>query len=137
MAALANILTSLQGATKPQEVYTTQPDWISTVTLRPYQLQGLNWMASLSESPSLSGCILGDEMGLGKTLQAISFLGHLARKHTHGPFRMYPTTTTTTTTTSSSSPVTMTMRVFLHSCIHPLSLSPIPVHSGSCPSDVH
>lgn len=44
-------------------------------SLRPYQIQGLNWLVSLF-SNDLSG-ILADEMGLGKTLQTISFLGYL------------------------------------------------------------
>ncbi|CDK24316.1 unnamed protein product [Kuraishia capsulata CBS 1993] len=43
--------------------------------LRPYQIQGLNWLISLYQN-HLSG-ILADEMGLGKTLQTISFLGYL------------------------------------------------------------
>lgn len=43
--------------------------------MRPYQLQGLNWMVSLHHN-GLNG-ILADEMGLGKTLQTISFLGYL------------------------------------------------------------
>ncbi|TID21205.1 hypothetical protein CANINC_003485 [Pichia inconspicua] len=43
--------------------------------LRPYQIQGLNWLVSLNTN-DLSG-ILADEMGLGKTLQTISFLGYL------------------------------------------------------------
>lgn len=47
--------------------------------MRPYQLQGLNWMVSLHHN-GLNG-ILADEMGLGKTLQTISFLGYL--KHYH------------------------------------------------------
>ncbi|CCE65026.1 hypothetical protein TPHA_0J02060 [Tetrapisispora phaffii CBS 4417] len=44
-------------------------------TLRPYQIQGINWLISLYKS-GLSG-ILADEMGLGKTLQTIAFLGYL------------------------------------------------------------
>lgn len=43
--------------------------------LRPYQIQGLNWLIQL-HSNKLAG-ILADEMGLGKTLQTISFLGYL------------------------------------------------------------
>lgn len=38
------------------------------VTLRPYQLDGVSWLA---ERLTGGGCILGDEMGLGKTLQVI------------------------------------------------------------------
>lgn len=48
--------------------------------MRPYQLQGLNWMVSLHHN-GLNG-ILADEMGLGKTLQTISFLSYL--KHVRG-----------------------------------------------------
>jgi superfamily II DNA or RNA helicase len=40
-----------------------------TATLRPYQQQGLNWLAFL-RSAGLGG-ILADDMGLGKTLQAM------------------------------------------------------------------
>ena len=43
--------------------------------MRPYQLEGLNWMIRLYEH-GING-ILADEMGLGKTLQTISLLGHL------------------------------------------------------------
>lgn len=41
-------------------------------TLRPYQLEGLNWMQTLRELEV--GGILGDDMGLGKTLQALAHL---------------------------------------------------------------
>lgn len=52
--------------------------------LRPYQIQGLNWLISLYQN-NLSG-ILADEMGLGKTLQTISFLGYLRYyRHIRGP----------------------------------------------------
>ncbi|KAF9073555.1 SNF2 family N-terminal domain-containing protein [Rhodocollybia butyracea] len=44
--------------------------------LRPYQLTGLEWLASL-HSNNLNG-ILADEMGLGKTIQTIALLAHLA-----------------------------------------------------------
>ncbi|MEQ1744619.1 MAG: DEAD/DEAH box helicase [Saprospiraceae bacterium] len=40
--------------------------------LRPYQQQGLQWLAYLHEQ-GLGGC-LADDMGLGKTLQAIALL---------------------------------------------------------------
>ena len=48
-------------------------------TLRPYQKQGLNWMASLYNN-NTNG-ILADEMGLGKTIQTISLLAYLASEH--------------------------------------------------------
>ncbi|KAH3669516.1 hypothetical protein OGAPHI_001637 [Ogataea philodendri] len=54
--------------------FTESPAFING-KLRPYQIQGLNWLISLNQN-NLSG-ILADEMGLGKTLQTISFLGYL------------------------------------------------------------
>ena len=41
-------------------------------TLRPYQLQGFNWMTYLHDNSF--GGILADDMGLGKTLQTITLL---------------------------------------------------------------
>ncbi|KAF5389355.1 hypothetical protein D9757_004385 [Collybiopsis confluens] len=55
-------------------VFEESPPYIDG-EMRPYQLQGLNWMISLHHN-GLNG-ILADEMGLGKTLQTISFLGYL------------------------------------------------------------
>lgn len=53
-------------------------------TLRVYQKQGLNWLASLYNN-NTNG-ILADEMGLGKTIQTISLLAYLAcEKHNWGP----------------------------------------------------
>lgn len=43
-------------------------------TLRPYQLEGLNWLQTLRELEV--GGILGDDMGLGKTLQTLAHLLH-------------------------------------------------------------
>lgn len=46
--------------------------------LRPYQKDGLKWLAYLKSI----GCggILADDMGLGKTVQVIAFLGYLKEK---------------------------------------------------------
>lgn len=40
--------------------------------LRPYQLLGVRWMASLAKAGR--GGVLGDEMGLGKTVQSIALM---------------------------------------------------------------
>lgn len=48
-------------------------------TLRPYQKQGLNWLASLYNNDTNG--ILADEMGLGKTIQTIALLSYLACEH--------------------------------------------------------
>lgn len=52
-----------------------QPSCIKFGKMRPYQLEGLNWMIKLQEN-GVNG-ILADEMGLGKTLQSISILGFM------------------------------------------------------------
>ncbi|CEG46649.1 imitation switch isoform alias nucleosome remodeling factor 140 kda subunit [Plasmopara halstedii] len=54
---------------------TQQPSNIKFGTMKPYQLEGLNWMIRLHDS-GVNG-ILADEMGLGKTLQSISLLAYL------------------------------------------------------------
>ena len=46
-----------------------QPNCIEFGTLKPYQLEGLNWMIHLAEK-GLNG-ILADEMGLGKTVSVV------------------------------------------------------------------
>ncbi len=43
-------------------------------TLRPYQLEGFNWLAFLWQHQL--GGILADDMGLGKTLQALALIVH-------------------------------------------------------------
>ncbi|KAI0565699.1 DNA helicase [Gracilaria domingensis] len=54
-------------------------------TLRPYQLNGLNFLAFAWTKRN--NVILADEMGLGKTLQTISFLGWLMyARNIHGLF---------------------------------------------------
>lgn len=52
-----------------------QPGNICFGTMRPFQLEGLNWMIRLHDC-GVNG-ILADEMGLGKTLQTISLLAYL------------------------------------------------------------
>lgn len=54
---------------------TKQPAMLTGGELRPYQLDGLQWMLSLYNN-NLNG-ILADEMGLGKTIQTIALLSYL------------------------------------------------------------
>lgn len=61
-----------------------QPKLVTGGNLKPYQLEGLDWLCSLYEN-GLNG-ILADEMGLGKTLQTIAFLAFLREKGSFGPF---------------------------------------------------
>ncbi|XP_005098173.1 chromodomain-helicase-DNA-binding protein 1-like [Aplysia californica] len=54
-----------------QETLQEKYEW-SDLELRPYQLEGVNWMLGCHGDGH--GCILGDEMGLGKTCQTIAML---------------------------------------------------------------
>jgi DNA repair protein RAD16 len=49
-----------------------QPESI-TRKLKPFQLEGLNWMME-QEKTQYQGGLLGDEMGMGKTIQAVSLI---------------------------------------------------------------
>ncbi|KAA8527571.1 hypothetical protein F0562_034714 [Nyssa sinensis] len=67
-----------------QEKVTEQPSMLQGGELRPYQLEGLQWMLSLFNN-NLNG-ILADEMGLGKTIQTISLIAYLVEnKGVTGP----------------------------------------------------
>ena len=66
-AGLRSLAQRLKEAGAPQRV--AAPAGI-TVTLRPYQLQGVAWLQYLREH-RLAG-ILADDMGLGKTAQALA-----------------------------------------------------------------
>lgn len=44
-----------------------------TRALKPFQLEGLNWMVEQEKTPYKGG-LLGDEMGMGKTIQAVSLI---------------------------------------------------------------
>lgn len=53
-------------------------------TLRPYQLEGLNWL--LFSWHNNRNCILADEMGLGKTIQSLTFVNSVWENGIRGPF---------------------------------------------------
>ncbi|KAJ2081162.1 putative ATPase [Coemansia sp. RSA 988] len=67
-----------------ERVSRRQPREVTGGVMRDYQLEGMEWMASLYEN-GLNG-ILADEMGLGKTLQTIAFLCFLRERQVWGPF---------------------------------------------------
>ncbi|XP_058192879.1 probable ATP-dependent DNA helicase CHR12 [Rhododendron vialii] len=58
-----------------EEMVTEQPSTLQGGELRPYQIEGLQWMLSLFNN-NLNG-ILADEMGLGKTIQTIALIAYL------------------------------------------------------------
>ncbi|PGH31358.1 hypothetical protein GX50_05838 [[Emmonsia] crescens] len=69
---------------RKKQQYIGQPAIMSeSITLKNYQIVGINWLNLLFEQ-NLS-CILADDMGLGKTCQVIAFLAHLYEKGVKGP----------------------------------------------------
>jgi SNF2 family DNA or RNA helicase len=69
---LENIWTDLKGKPKPDLLDQTQPPRM-TVTLLPFQREGLKWMLLQERESEYKGGILADEMGLGKTIQMYVF----------------------------------------------------------------
>ena len=75
---------TLDGNSPPGVDSTGQPSLLENCTLKPYQMEGLNWLITLYEN-GLNG-ILADEMGLGKTVQSIALLAFIYEMDTKGPF---------------------------------------------------
>ncbi|MBW6500351.1 MAG: DEAD/DEAH box helicase [Bacteroidales bacterium] len=64
--------SKLKKLLNPEELQPINPSAGLTCEMRPYQVEGLNWMYWLQTS-GLGGC-LADDMGLGKTVQTIALL---------------------------------------------------------------
>eukprot|EP00949_MAST-11_sp_MAST-11-sp1_P000467 g467.t1 len=65
--------------------YRRSPRFKGGLTLRDYQVGGLNWLINCWYNRQ--GSILADEMGLGKTAQIAAFFNHLYQKENiRGPF---------------------------------------------------
>jgi chromodomain-helicase-DNA-binding protein 7 len=62
----------------------TSPNYKNGNTLRPYQLEGVNWL--LFSWYNGRNCLLADEMGLGKTIQSLTFLDGIFNYGIRGPF---------------------------------------------------
>lgn len=67
-----------------ERIASEQPSLLKNCILKPYQMEGLNWLITLYEN-GLNG-ILADEMGLGKTIQSIALLAFIYEMDTKGPF---------------------------------------------------
>lgn len=85
LSADENSDVDLKKKLKPsKEKFCNQPKIMGDgVTLKDYQIVGINWLALLFEK-QLS-CILADDMGLGKTCQVIAFLALLFERGIKGP----------------------------------------------------
>jgi hypothetical protein len=83
-----SMLALMVGNAAPRPPYlplTASPSYKHGNVLRPYQLEGLNWL--LFCWANRQPCIIADEMGLGKTVQSVAFLERLHSQHAlPGPF---------------------------------------------------
>ncbi|KAJ7157151.1 P-loop containing nucleoside triphosphate hydrolase protein [Mycena filopes] len=84
---LTNLIREMEGETpqsSPRRKFVVQPDLIVGGEMKPYQLDGLSFLAHMYRNGV--NCILGDEMGLGKTLQTLSLFAHIKETATtHQP----------------------------------------------------
>ncbi|KAI5301945.1 DNA repair protein rad16 [Ascosphaera pollenicola] len=69
---VSDMWETLRNVEPIQPVAVAQPPGI-TRDLKPFQLEGLDWMIK-QEASQWKGGLLGDEMGMGKTIQAVSLL---------------------------------------------------------------
>ncbi|WP_029259257.1 MULTISPECIES: DEAD/DEAH box helicase [unclassified Microbacterium] len=82
-----------------------------TATLRPYQKEGLDWLAFLW-SHRLGG-ILADDMGLGKTLQLLALIAHARETGEQRPFLVVVPTSVLATWRSEAERFAPALRVLL------------------------
>ena len=79
-----DVLASSEIRMRTKPAFFPQPAIMASgVTLKDYQVVGINWLSLLFEK-KLS-CILADDMGLGKTCQVVAFLASLLEKGIKGP----------------------------------------------------
>eukprot|EP00124_Ichthyophonus_hoferi_P004274 Ihof_evm1s451 gene=Ihof_evmTU1s451 len=97
---------------KDQLLSDRQPKLVTGCVMREYQLDGMEWIASLYEN-GLNG-ILGDEMGLGKTLQCISFIAYLTARKVPGPFLVVAPLSTLQNWVNEFKRFTPSLRVLLY-----------------------
>ncbi|MFE7196319.1 DEAD/DEAH box helicase [Microbacterium oxydans] len=82
-----------------------------TADLRPYQREGLDWLAFLW-SHRLGG-ILADDMGLGKTLQLLALIAHAREAGERRPFLVVVPTSVLATWRNEAARFVPTLRVLL------------------------
>ena len=64
--------------------YRESPLYKNGNRLRPYQLEGVNWLNFSWHQHR--NCLLADEMGLGKTIQSLAWINYMYKYGIRGPF---------------------------------------------------
>ena len=92
-----------------ESVPSTTPPTGLRAQLRPYQQEGLDWLAFLWEHRL--GGILADDMGLGKTLQLLALIAHAKQQGEKRPFLVIAPTSVLATWRSEAARFTPDLRV--------------------------
>jgi SNF2 family DNA or RNA helicase len=71
----------VQGLLSAAGIAKAEPPATVQALLRPYQLEGFQWLAFLWQHQL--GGILADDMGLGKTLQTLALISHARQCHSY------------------------------------------------------
>lgn len=87
------------------------PEWFGA-TLRPYQQEGLEWLASLAADGT--GAVLADDMGLGKTVQVLALTAAEYAAGTRGPTLAVAPLTLVSTWRREASRFAPALRVHVH-----------------------
>ncbi|GAE35400.1 DEAD/DEAH box helicase [Halalkalibacter akibai] len=105
-----------------KELYNSTPTLISvpdelTGTLRPYQLEGVSWLAHLRRT-GFGGC-LADDMGLGKSIQTIAYMLYVIhsqkeKTEKHQPFLLICPTSLLYNWVAECEQFAPSIRVFVH-----------------------
>ena len=80
----ADLVYKRRGRKHEWRKWDKSPEYKNNNLLRPYQLEGVNWL--LFSWYNGRNCLLADEMGLGKTIQSLCFLDGIFQYGVRGPF---------------------------------------------------
>ncbi|MEH6818704.1 MAG: DEAD/DEAH box helicase [Dietzia psychralcaliphila] len=87
------------------------PEWFRA-TLRPYQMDGVRWLAALSRADT--GAVLADDMGLGKTMQVLALTAAEYVGGRSGPTLVVAPLTLVSTWAREASTFAPELRVHVH-----------------------
>ncbi|WP_255583928.1 DEAD/DEAH box helicase [Dietzia sp. ANT_WB102] len=87
------------------------PSWFGA-TLRPYQVEGVRWLAALSSADV--GAVLADDMGLGKTMQVLALTASEYSRGRTGPTLVVAPLTLVATWARESATFAPELRVHVH-----------------------
>ena len=103
--------TTLDWIPSSSSVPVVLPEWF-LATLRPYQRDGVRWLAALSRAGT--GAVLADDMGLGKTMQVLALTAVEHRDGRTGPTLVVAPLTLVATWAREAATFAPDLRVHVH-----------------------